>query len=163
MKTLFFIVFLGGSSLAQTTPAGGSWVRSERVDKIDDMTHVTYSVQAAPSSGREVSKFSILCPGGELAGVMYSPHVKLAVDHVNGNLVSTHVEYRVDSNPPRSGEWVSPDKADDLFWLQAPLNEILAAKTLLIRVKTQDGGLIDDEFPVAGLNRKMFREDCRPR
>ncbi len=162
MKTLFFIVFLGGSSLAQTTTAGGSWVRSERVDKIDDMTHVTYSVQAAPSSGRGISKFSILCPGGELAAVMYSPHAKLAVDHVNGNVVFAVVEYRIDGNPPQSGEWVRPDNADDLFWLQAPLNEVLAGKTLLIRVRTLDGGLIDDEFPVAGLNRKMFREDCRP-
>jgi hypothetical protein len=96
MKTLLVIVFLGGSALAQMTPAGGSWVRYERIDKIDEMTHVTYTVLAAPSNGRGGSKFSILCPGGELRGVMYSPDVKLAVDHVSGNIVLNDVEYRID-------------------------------------------------------------------
>jgi hypothetical protein len=162
MKTLFFIVFLGGSALGQMTPAGGSWVRSERIGKIDDMTYVKYSVLAASSSGRRESRFSILCPGGELAGIMYSPHTKVAVDHVNGNVVFADVEYRIDGNPPQSGEWARPDSGDDLFWLHAPLTEVLDGQTLLIRVRTLDGSLIDDEFPVAGLNRKMFQADCRP-
>ena len=121
MKTLLFIVFLGGGALAQITPAGGSWVRDERIGKIDDMTHVTYRVLAVPSSGRRVSKFSILCPGGELRGVMYSPDARLAVDHVSGNIVLNDVEYRIDRNPPQSGEWARPDSGDDLFWLHAPL------------------------------------------
>jgi hypothetical protein len=162
MKPLLFIVFLGGSALAQMTPAGGSWVRDERIGKIDDMTHVTYRVLAAPSRGRGVSKFTILCPGGELAGVMYSPDAKLTVDHVYGNIVLNDVEYRIDRNPYQSGEWARPDSGDDLFWLHAPLTEVLDGHTLLIRLKTLDGGLIEDEFPVAGLNRKMFRADCRP-
>jgi len=58
MKTLLVIVFLGGSALAQMTPAGGSWVRFERIDKIDEMTRVTYTVLAAPSNGRGGSEFS---------------------------------------------------------------------------------------------------------
>jgi hypothetical protein len=161
MKTLLAIVFLGGSALAQMMPAGGSWVRYERIGKIDDMTYVTYSVLAAPSGGRG-AKFSILCPGGELGGIMYSPDAKLAVDHAYGKIVLTDVEYRIDRNPPQSGEWARPDSGDDLFWLHAPLTEVLAGQTLLIRVRALDGGLIDDEFAVAGLNRKMFQADCRP-
>lgn len=162
MKTLFFIVFLGGSALAQMTPAGGSWLRYERIGTIDDRTYVTYSVLAAPSSGRKGSKFSILCPGGELAGILYSPHAKPAIDHVIGKVVFADVEYRIDQNPPQSGEWARSDGDDDLFWLHAPLTEVLDGQTLLIRVRTLDDGLIDDEFPVAGLNRKMFQADCRP-
>lgn len=57
----------------------------------------------------------------------------------------------------------SSDSGDDLFWLHAPLTEVLDGQTLLIRVRTLDGGLIDDEFAVAGLNRKKFQADCRPR
>jgi hypothetical protein len=109
------------------------------------MTYVTYTVLAAPSNGRGGSKFSILCPGGELRGVMYSPDVKLAVDHVSGNIVLNDVEYRIDRNPPQSVEWARPDSGDDLFWLQAPLTEVLDGHTLRIRVRTLDRGLIDDE------------------
>ena len=93
---------------------------------------------------------------------MYSPDAKLTVDHVNGNIVLTDVEYRIDRKPFQSGEWARPDSGEDLFWLHAPLNEVLEGQTLLIRLRTLDYGLIDDEFPVAGLNRKMFQEDCRP-
>ena len=93
---------------------------------------------------------------------MYSPDAKLAVDHAYGKIVLTDVEYRIDRNPPQSGEWARPDSGDDLFWLHAPLTEVLAGQTLLIRVRALDGGLIDDEFAVAGLNRKMFQADCRP-
>jgi hypothetical protein len=78
--------------------------------------------------------------------------------------VLTDVEYRIDRNPPQSGEWARLDSGDDLFWLHAPLTEVLDGQTLLIRVRTLDGGLIDDESRLldstARCSKRIVGPDC---
>ena len=137
-------------------------MRIVRVDKMDDQAQTAYRVQTLSDDHRSVFAREILylCKAGQLLGGIYNANVAPAVDHVYGEQDFVDVQYRKDHFMPGEGWWSRTSDGSSLVIPQGELRKMLEGQTLLIRATTVGGSVVEDEFPIVGMNQPMFAKDC---
>ncbi len=147
-----------GASKPGVGPAGGSWLRIVRVDKMDDKIQMAYRL--AIHQDHRSPSITYLCNSGNLLGGIYDAAVMLTLDHVIGEQNLSSVGYRKDHSIPGEGWWNRTDDGQSLVIPKEQLRKMIDGQTLLIQATKFEGGVIEDEFPTGGLDQAMFAKDC---